>query len=267
MDNEKSIARYSSIEAGIADLKKRHLGVVIDVSTPQGMKLAKEGRAELKDVRIRIEKARKEEKEESLAYGRLVDSEAKRITSIIEPMEEAYDSAIKKEEYRKEQERVAKLRAEQEAIAEKIREEERVRAEEAARIQAEKDRIAAEEKKRLEEEQEKLRLEREAFELEKKAAQEKIDQENARITAEKKAIQEKIEAEERAERLKKETIEREARLKVENEKRQEQLKNDLRLGAIKLLQVFIERHGTDPEFKAINNEIRKYLQTQNSEVV
>jgi hypothetical protein len=97
------VAVYNPIEAGLAELQARHGHVLIeppDVSNPKGMKLAKEARGELKTLRTSIEKARVEEKAASLAYGRLVDSEAKRITDAVTPLELGYDTAIKAEEQR-----------------------------------------------------------------------------------------------------------------------------------------------------------------------
>lgn len=114
------VAVYNPIEAGLAELRQRHGHVLTappDVSTATGMKTAKEGRSELKTLRTSIEKARVAEKAASLAYGRLVDSEAKRITDAVEPLELAYDGAIKAEEQRIEALRQAELEAERTRIA------------------------------------------------------------------------------------------------------------------------------------------------------
>jgi len=109
---QQELTIYDAIEAGISELKQRHENVVIDVTTTKGMNEAIAGRAELRFVRLNIEKARKEGKEESLAYGRRVDAKAKEITAQILPLEENYHSAIKAEEERKEKERFAKQEAE-----------------------------------------------------------------------------------------------------------------------------------------------------------
>jgi hypothetical protein len=88
---------YNPIEEGIALMLKKHGSVLKtppDVSTPEAMKLAKANEREMVKFRTSIEAARKAEKEESLVYGRLVDSEAKRITLIAAPIEKAYTDAI-----------------------------------------------------------------------------------------------------------------------------------------------------------------------------
>lgn len=223
---QTTIQKYSPIEAALEDLKSRHLNVVIDVSTKEGMKKAKEGRAELKAVRIRLDNARKEEKEESLNYCRFVDSEAKRIQLILDPMEEAYDKAIKAEEKRIADEENAKIRAAQEAEAEKQRlakeAEEKKLAEERARLKAEEQRLAELEAKYEAERKEKDRLAQEALDL----ANKKLAEERAALEAEKKATEDKRIAEEKAAKEKIEAAERESRLKIEaEEKRLKEIKD------------------------------------------
>lgn len=111
-----AIARYTPLEAGIAEFLAKHENVVHDVTTTKGMELAKKDRAECRWLRMRIEEARVAEKADALAYGRKVDSEAKRLTSIIAPQEESYDAQIKAEEQRKEAERQAKIDAERNRV-------------------------------------------------------------------------------------------------------------------------------------------------------
>lgn len=106
---------YNPIEAGIALMLKKHGDVLVtppDVSTAKAMAATKANRTEMVKFRTSIEAARKAEKEDSLVYGRLVDSEAKRITAIAAPIEKAYDDAITAEETRLENLRLAELEAE-----------------------------------------------------------------------------------------------------------------------------------------------------------
>lgn len=110
---------YNPIEAGIALMLKKHGDVLVtppDVSTPTAMKATKANLTEMVKFRTSIEAARKAEKEESLVYGRLVDSEAKRITAIAAPIEKAYSDAITAEETRLENLRIAALEAERKRI-------------------------------------------------------------------------------------------------------------------------------------------------------
>lgn len=112
-----AIARYTPLEAGIAEFLAKHENVVHDVATPKGLELAKKDRAECRSLRLRVEEARVAEKADALAYGRKVDSEAKRLTGIIAPQEESYDAQIKAEEQRREAERQAKIEAERQRVA------------------------------------------------------------------------------------------------------------------------------------------------------
>jgi len=115
--NKSEVEVYNPIAAGIALMIKKHghvLQVPPDVSTPAGMESAKKSRKEMVTFRTSIEAARVKEKAASLAYGKLVDSEAKRITALAAPYELAYDAAITKEEKRLEairQEELEKERA------------------------------------------------------------------------------------------------------------------------------------------------------------
>lgn len=118
--NLSKVAVYNPIEAGIALLMEKHGSVLTtppDVSTSTAMDVAKKNRTEMVKFRTAIEAARVKEKAESLAYGKLVDSEAKRITAIAAPIELAYDTAITKEEARLEAIRQAAIEAERQRIA------------------------------------------------------------------------------------------------------------------------------------------------------
>lgn len=117
----KTIAEYNVTEAALAELEKEFKKDKIDVSTPAGLQAAKQNRMSLVRLRTTLEARRKELKDPVLEQGKLIDAEAKRITSRILAMEEPYDAAIKAEERRKEQEREAKRREEEERIAASIR--------------------------------------------------------------------------------------------------------------------------------------------------
>jgi hypothetical protein len=67
--------------------EKANAIVVTDEMQTELMKQAREGRLLLKAKRIEIEKTRKSLKEQSLNEGRLIDSIAKSLTSLVEPAE------------------------------------------------------------------------------------------------------------------------------------------------------------------------------------
>lgn len=117
MEVSTSIVEYSPTAAALADLARRMSKVVYDVSTPAGMAAAKKDRAEVRDLRIALEKKRVEIKEPALTRCREIDSEAKRITAALQKYEEAADGPIKAWEKKIDDELQAKVRAEQERVA------------------------------------------------------------------------------------------------------------------------------------------------------
>lgn len=121
------VAEYSVTEAALLELESQLRDATFDVATTAGMKLAKESRFALVKMRTTIEAARKALKEPLLTRGKLIDSEAKRITDRIAALEEPIDAQIKQEERRKEAERQAKERAIAERIAGMVRRIEKVR--------------------------------------------------------------------------------------------------------------------------------------------
>lgn len=122
LDAPKSAVKiYNPIEEGISLMLEKHGHVLRTppavTGNPEALAQAKEGRKELAKFRTRLEGARKEAKAESLAYGRLVDSEAARIQAIATPLELAYAAPIEAEEKRLEAIREAELEAERQRVA------------------------------------------------------------------------------------------------------------------------------------------------------
>lgn len=168
---KKDITAFDKIQAGLADLKKRHLNVVVDVETKDGMIVALKGRRELREIRVDIEKVRVCEKEFYLGAGRKIDSMAKALTAEIEPLEKNYDNLIKEKERKEKAIEEAKILEEKLEAARKEKE-----------IQDEKDRLAMIERKKFEDAQKLLEKERAEFEeakflveTEKRLIQEKAD--------------------------------------------------------------------------------------------
>lgn len=111
------IQEYNATEAALADLRQRMDKAVYEVTTVKGMEAAKKDRAEVRGYRVALEKLRVELKAPALERSRLIDAEAKRITAALEAIENPIDEQIKKEEQRKESERLAKIKAEEDRIA------------------------------------------------------------------------------------------------------------------------------------------------------
>lgn len=161
-------------------------------------------------TRTTMDKRRKELKADSLAWGRLVDSEYKKWETLLLAIEEPVAAKIKAVDEAKENARRAKEEAERKALEAEL---EAKRAAEAAAIKAEQDRIA--EANRIEAE----RLAKIA--AEQAAKQREIDEANAKIKAEQEAAQKKIDdakAEVEAAKRKQEQEERERQIRIQAEK-------------------------------------------------
>jgi hypothetical protein len=249
------LQRFSPTDAAIAVIKAEYMPLAIkDVNDSAGYKLVHSARMVVKNHRVEVEKVRKALKADALEYGRKVDSEAKRITALLEPIESHL--ANQENAYEAEKERIkeeARLKAEAEAKARQEAEEARLRAireAEEARLKA----IRDAEEARLRAEREALDAERQAMEAKQKAEQEKIIAERQAIEAERKrladieaarlrAIEEDRIRKEAAERAVKETEARiareaeQARLQAEAIEAERVRKETLRPDREKLLAV------------------------------
>lgn len=95
--------------------------VVTDISQTREMKMAREGRLALREIRIKADKLRKELKEDSLLYGRAVQGVYNVIESNISPIEKYLERQEKFKEIREMKIREA-LRVERETILSDVRE-------------------------------------------------------------------------------------------------------------------------------------------------
>ena len=238
-------AKESALRAAVAAVD----GVTIATHAEgpvKGRKAVDAARLSLKRLRTGIEAERKALKAPIVALGNLVDSEAKRLTAIVEPREielerealewDAEQARIKREAEEAERKRVDALvaqlvEAEHSPI---VREEvagmspeffagvlELAQGRKAAR-DAEKSRLAAEEAERL-------RLEREAREAEEARIRAEIAEKDAELEAQRlelaKAKREAEEAKAELERIRRAAVE--AQEKAEREAREEEERNEL----------------------------------------
>jgi hypothetical protein len=212
--------------------------VVTKVDQVDIMLQAREKRLELKNIRVAVEKTRKELKEQSLREGRAIDGVANIIKALIVPVEEHLE---KQEKYAEEIEKARieeKHRVRVERLAQYVEDtsfynirdmsddafekllnssREAVEAKRAAEIKAEEERIAkekaeAEERERLRIENEKLKKEQEEQDK-KRAAERQIEEE--------KLEKERKEREKLLEEQRKKDRENEEKLEEERKKRQE----------------------------------------------
>jgi phage-related minor tail protein len=215
------IVEYSVSDAAIEQLRARYTGLTIQSTADY--ERVRVGIGEVRDIRVQVEKTRVELKADALAYGRKVDTEAKRITGLLLEIEEPLKLEKAKVDDEKARIKREKEEAERAAIAAELKA--KLDAEEAAQ-KAERDRIAAEqqaESDRLAKERAELEKERAAAEEERRKAQAIIDEQNriaqAKLdeeAAKLKAEREKL-AREQFEREAKERAEADARAKVERE--------------------------------------------------
>lgn len=270
------IQEYSRTEAALADLAQKYKGVVFEVSTPAGMKSAKEARADIRTYRTSLEKMRVQIKEPALRRCQLIDSEAKRITAALVALEEPIDQVIKQEEERKENIRLA---AEIEA---KRKEEEKLAAERAeiARRQAELDRAERER-------EEAGRQARLKIEAEERAARERIEaaerqarlareEEDRKVRAARQAQEDQLRAERealdkakreqedraRADRDAREQADRALRAALDAKKRAEERKAAELADARGMLDLFVERYSKIEEFSVVISAIKQYQQSK-----
>lgn len=117
MAEKNEISEYSQVEAGLQELRRKYGGIAIDVGTTKALDEAKRVRAAIREPRYECEKIRKALKAPALAYAKLIDTEAARITSALMEIETPWDEAIKSEERRREVEKEAELQKERDRIA------------------------------------------------------------------------------------------------------------------------------------------------------
>ena len=238
------MVKYDISEAAIAEMSKKYMGLVVkDPDDAEGFKAAHNARIIVKGKRVEVEKKRVELKADALKYGRAVDSEAKRITALLQPIEDhliAQEKVVTDEKERIEREKQEAEQARLEAIEREKREAEEARiraereaeqkklAEERAALEAERQRMAAE---RLEAEaaQQAERERIAAIEAKQKAEADRIAAEKARIAQEEAERQRVAQAKAQAAKEAQEAREREEAAKKAAEverKRLEALRPD-----------------------------------------
>lgn len=241
-EQKTQVVAYNISEAAIASMRARCERLSAD--TPQGYEDVRVALGELRSTRVAIEKRRVELKADALAYGRLVDSEAKRFTAMLVEIEEPLSQKKHDVDYEKARQKAEAEAARQQALEAKIRaareaEEARLRvareaeeaqlAEERARLEVERARFAEEQRHA----EEAMRIEREAAQARQEAveaaqrakdealrAQLRRDREVAEAAA--RAERDALEAERRTlaaarEKAEREEFERQAKIKAEAE--------------------------------------------------
>ena len=230
-----SLVTYSITEAEIAKTREACAGLTCD--TPSGYEAVRVAIGNLRSTRTAIEKRRVELKADALAYGRLVDTEAKRFTGLILEIEEplkAKKQVVDDEATRVQREKeAAALKAVQDEI-------DRNNALKAAAEQAARDA----ERAKMDAEREALRVERERLAAEQASIVAARKAEEDRAAAARKVEQDRLDAERAkvdAERRAEETRQRAERQKVEDEQRAERQRLDAERRAIEAAKAEADR--------------------------
>ena len=111
---ETQIVKYNVTDAEISEITNKYQG--IEVKDSASYKTVAAGLAECRAMRVDIESRRKELKSASLEYGRKVDGEAKRLTLLISPTEDALKAEKKKEDDKKAKAKAEKAKKEQDRV-------------------------------------------------------------------------------------------------------------------------------------------------------
>ncbi len=110
---------FSQTDAALAHLREKY-AVVPSTETDEGYAFVKAGVRELTGYRTKLDAERKRVKQPYLDAGRIIDTEAKRITAELVAIEEPVKAAKKEaddREKRKQEERIARLQKKVDAIA------------------------------------------------------------------------------------------------------------------------------------------------------
>lgn len=115
---ETVLAQFKEAETDLTAMAERYRNVVYDVTTPKGMKDAKEARADLRDNgRLLVTRAEKRIKADVNELKTVMSEAVDRLVGIVRPVEEAIDAQIKAEETRKAEAKAERERIEAERIA------------------------------------------------------------------------------------------------------------------------------------------------------
>ncbi len=223
------LSEFKKRDLALADLAAKYKDLKINgINDKDGYKKCHAAEMELRKVRVSIENTRKELKAVALQYGKDVDSEARRLTAIVEPIENALANEKEKVDAEKERIKQASIEAMRARVRvrmdefralgvlppfgyEDFTEEDYQVAYASAKLQkAQRDQAEAEEAKRKQEEADKLAAERAEWERQKKeqeasaaalrAEQDRIRQAQEAKAAELRAHEQRIAEQEAAQR-------------------------------------------------------------------
>lgn len=113
----KAVVHLNRTAQAIAELTTLYADAKYDMTTTAGDKAARSARLVLVTTRTAIESKRKALKAPALEFGKIIDSEAARLTKLVSDLEDPIDAQIKAEERRRQEEREEAERREAGRIA------------------------------------------------------------------------------------------------------------------------------------------------------
>lgn len=117
---QMELKKFDIAESVVAEWNEQYMGLVVtDATDKESIEKATEAYKLVRNTRITIEKKRKELKESALTFGRAVDTEARRLTALIEPLETHLEAQKNFIEAEKEKVRAAKEEAQKARMTER----------------------------------------------------------------------------------------------------------------------------------------------------
>jgi len=104
---ENALKQFNVTDQAISELKNRYFDLTINgVEDKEGYEIVSAARKDIKSRRVDVDKKRKELNEDALAHQKAVNGEAKRITSLLEEIENKL--SLEEKIYTEEQEKIKK---------------------------------------------------------------------------------------------------------------------------------------------------------------
>jgi hypothetical protein len=121
MDIENELKKFNVSDAAISELSTQYMPLVVKgIDDKDGLKVVNAARKVVKGYRIDVDKRRKELNADALEYQRRINGEAKRITALLEPIENHLANEEKKIDDEIERIKLEKEQAEAEKLKERI---------------------------------------------------------------------------------------------------------------------------------------------------
>ena len=114
----RKLVVYNDMRKELSVFDEEYSSIIIDCSTPKGMKSAKDCRKEIRDARLNLEDLRKETKAPILAKGKQVDEEAANIKEKLDALYAKFDDSIKAIENKKEIDAAKAVKAQEDKLHE-----------------------------------------------------------------------------------------------------------------------------------------------------